>query len=189
MGRRRMIKMDKKEFAIFVSALKTYYPRENLLPNQQAMALWYRELCDIPYKVAEASLRKWVANNKWSPSISEIRELSANITIGNVPDWGEGWEQVLKAIRRYGMYEEGAALNSLDDITRKAVERLGFRNICISENISTDRANFRMIYEQLAERRKKEMNTPAKLQQTIELLLLENRQEGDMNGVIQYRGY
>ena len=31
--------MDKREFATFAAASKTYYPRENLLPNPQAMEL------------------------------------------------------------------------------------------------------------------------------------------------------
>jgi hypothetical protein len=57
--------MTKQEFATFAMALKTYYPREQILPNQQAMELWYRELQDIPMQVAEATLRKWVSTNKW----------------------------------------------------------------------------------------------------------------------------
>lgn len=160
--------MDKKEFSTFAMALRTYYPKEALLPNQQAMELWYRELCDIPYNVAEAGLRKWVVNNKWSPSIAEIREMTATVTQGEIPDWGEGWEKVLMAIRRYGSYREKEAMDSLDDITKQCVTRLGFKNICMSENIATDRANFRMIYEQLAERKKKQEQIPEKLLKMIQ---------------------
>ena len=36
----------------------------------------------------------------------------------------------------------------MDAITRKCVRRLGFQSLCTSENITADRANFRMIYEQ-----------------------------------------
>lgn len=160
--------MDKKEFSVFVMALKTYFPREQLLPNQQAMELWYRELCDIPYTVAEAGLRKWVATNKWSPSIADIREMTSTVTNGELPDWGEGWEQVLMAIRKYGSYRTTEAMETFDAVTRQCVERLGFRNICLSENINQDRANFRMIYEQLAERKKRDNQIPMKLSQMIE---------------------
>lgn len=153
--------MIKKEFATFAMALKTYYPKEGLLPNEQAMELWYKQLQDIDYKVAEAALNKWVATNKWSPTIADIREQAAAISAGDIPDWGDGWEQVLRAIRHYGSYEPQKALDSMDELTRKCVERLGFRNICMSENISADRANFRMMYETLAERQKKEMQLPA----------------------------
>ena len=111
--------MDKKEFSMFAMAVRTYYPKENILPNQQAMELWFRELQDIPYQVAEAGLRKWVATNKWSPSIAEIREMAATVQHGNIPDWGDGWEQVLKAVRYFGMYREAEAMASLDDITKR----------------------------------------------------------------------
>lgn len=152
--------MDKKEFSLLAMALRTYYPKENLLPNNEAMELWYRQLQDIPYKVAEIALNKWVATNKWSPTIADIRECSAEITQGELPDWGQGWEQVLRAIRQFGMYRAGEAMASFDELTRQTVERLGFRDICLSENIAQERANFRMIYEQLAERKKKQAQIP-----------------------------
>ena len=159
--------MDKQEFSTLAMAIRTYYPKENILPNQQAMALWYRELQDIPFPVAEAALRKWVSTNKWSPSIAELREVCATVSNGEIPGWGDGWEQVLTAIRKYGMYNIGQALASLDPLTRQAVERVGFREICMSENISVERANFRMVYESLAERKKTEQQVALPLQQVI----------------------
>lgn len=173
--------MDKKEFGMFASALKTYYPRETLLPNNQAMELWYRQLQDIPYLVAEAALNKWVATNKWSPSIAEIRETASSVQHGDLPSWGDAWETVLRCIRMYGSYRESEALEAMDEMTRTCVKRLGFRNICMSENITADRANFRMIYEQIAERQKKEQVLPLPLKEMIqgiqqrELLQIEGK--------------
>jgi len=168
--------MTKQEFATFAMALRTYYPKENILPNQQAMELWYREVCDIPYNVAEAALRKWVVNNKWSPSIADIREMTSTVTQGEIPDWGEAWNTVCSAIRTYGSYKIQEAMESFDELTYKAVQRLGFRNLCMSENVSADRANFRMIYEQLAERKRKEGNMPPQLQGLIQGILESNNQ-------------
>ena len=160
--------MNKREFAIFAAALKTYYPRETLLPNDQAMALWFRQLEDIPFNVAEASLNKWVATNKWSPSIADLRELATGIQFGELPDWGEAWQSVQRSIQRYGYYNQREALDSLDDLTRRCVERLGFKNLCMSEKPETDRANFRMIYEQLANRQKMDAQIPASVKVLIE---------------------
>lgn len=159
--------MTKQEFALFASALKTYYPRENLLPNTQAMELWFYQLGDLPYKVAETALNKWVATNKWSPSIAEIREQASEIVNGALPDWGNGWEQVEKAIRYYGSYEPAKALESMDELTRETVKRMGFTNLCLSDNQTADRANFRMIYEQLAERKKTTEQIPERLKELI----------------------
>ena len=173
--------MTKKEFAIFSMALKTYYPRENILPNEQAMELWFFQLQDIPYDVAQAGLQKWVALNKWSPSIADIREMASGITQGDLPDWGDAWEEVCKAIRRYGSYRSEEALESLSPLTRKATQRIGFTNLCLSENQSADRANFRMIYEQMAEREKNDAKLPRSLKALIAQVqnreLLETKEE------------
>lgn len=159
--------MDKREFSIFASALRTYYPREKLLPNEQAMELWFNQLQDIPYKVATTTLNKWVAIEKWSPSIADIRHLATEIVNGAPKDWGDGWEQVEKAIRYYGGYRELEALESLDEVTRQVVKRLGFKNLCQSENLTADRANFRMIYEQMSERKEKDAQIPIGVKEVI----------------------
>lgn len=159
--------MTKSEFGKFVAALKTYYPREQLLPNKEAMELWYIELSDIPYDLAEVGLRKWVATEKWSPTIADIRNMTSGIANGDVPDWGQAWESVQRAIRRYGSYQVQEALESLDEITRTAVKQIGFRNLCFSENEAADRANFRMIYERVAERKKQDAQIPVGLKNLI----------------------
>ena len=162
--------MTKQEFGLFVSALKTYYSKEqNLLPNQQAMELWYRELQDIPFPVAEAALRKWVNTNKWSPSIAEIREITVSIVDGDQLTWGEAWERFKGAVRRYGMANEKAALESLDPVTRRCAECFGYREFCRSDvnNEQTDRAQFRQIFETLEKREKAKKQLSLPLQQAI----------------------
>lgn len=161
--------MTRQEFATFAMALKTYYPREALLPNQPAMELWYRELEDIPYKVAEAALRKWVATNKWSPSIAEIREITTTIQYGEQLTWGEAWERALNAVRRYGSYNRQAALDSLDPLTRRCVENIGYMDLCMSENIMVERAHFQKIFEVYSKRAETDKRLPLSLVKTLEL--------------------
>lgn len=159
--------MTKTEFGLFASALQTYYPREALFPNSKAVDLWFMQLQDIDYKTAELVLNKWVATNKWSPSIADIRDQVAEITTPQAKDWGNAWQEVLSAIRTYGMYAEKEALESLEETTRQVVERLGFINLCLSENISVDRANFRMIYEEIESRKRRDNQVPDKLKALI----------------------
>ena len=150
-------------------AYKTYYPRENVFPSTQAMALWYEQLKDIEYKVLEVALQKWVATHKYSPAISELSETVAEIARADEPpmEWGAGWQQVMDAVSHYGYYREAEALESMDEITREACQRIGFINICLSENMAADRACFRQIYEQIAARKKTAAMLPAGLQQLI----------------------
>lgn len=165
--------MDKKQFATFAMALRTYYPREQILPNQQAMELWYREIQDIPFDVAEMALRKWVSTNKWSPSIADIREMTAGIVNGDPLTWGEAWEKVLTAIRRFGSYNQKEAMASLDPLTRRCVEYIGFRELCLSEKIEVERANFRMIFETMQKREQVNRQIAAPLLQAISQVKLK----------------
>lgn len=160
--------MDKREFSLFTAALRTYYSRENLLPNQQAVELWYRQLQDVPYQIAVAVLDKWVATNKWSPSIADIREAVAEIENGGAaPDWGEGWEQAMRAIRRYGSYGEAEALEAMPPLARETVRRLGYKSLCLSENQMADRSNFRQVYEIVARRQTETAKIPLPVHEKI----------------------
>lgn len=165
--------MDKKQFALLADAIRTFYPKENILPNKEAMKLWYQELQDIPYEVAVTALRKWVSTNKWSPSIADIREVAAVVTNGVLPDWGEGWEQVVKAIRRFGRDRKSEALASFDPITRKTVEYLGWVELCNSENAMADRANFRQCFEVVAKREQQNQQLALPLQESIQMIQMK----------------
>ena len=159
--------MTKKEFAVFAMALKTYFPRDNLLPTEEAMELWYRELQDIPADVATAMLRKWVDTEKWPPSIAEIRSMCSEIANGKLPDWGEAWREVEKAIGHYGYNSEEKALDSMSQVTRSAVLKIGWRGICMSENPDIIRAQFRQVYEICVNREIEDRQLPPALRETI----------------------
>ena len=159
--------MTKIEFAKIAAAIRAYYPQGNILPNEAAAELWFRQLEDIPYETAVVALNKWVAVNKWPPTIADIREAALEVSTDAIPDWSEAWERVLSAIRRYGPYRQAEAMESLDDMTRTVVRRLGFMTLCSSENIAADRANFRTIYQIMAERKRKEEQLPEALRAAI----------------------
>ena len=100
--------MTVKEFGILADAIKTYFPRDNVLPTENAMRLWYSELKDIPYQLAHTALRKYVSTNKFAPTIADIREQVAELNDQNEEELNEtaAWSLVLKAIRRSTYYSE-----------------------------------------------------------------------------------
>lgn len=149
--------MTKKEFAVMVKCILAYYPNSQALQSPEAVELWYRQLSDIPYEIANGALDRWVASNKWPPTIADIREAAVDLVEGETEDWSEGWEAVIKAIGRWGMHREAEALANMPETARKTVQRLGWQNICLSEDISVERANFRQIYLSISERKKKEL--------------------------------
>lgn len=152
--------MNKQEFAVLADAIRSYYPRENIMPTKESASLWYEELKDIDAGLAMVAVKKYVQTNKWAPTIADIRENVVDVTAPK-EDWSSGWEQVIKAIGRYGYYNEHEALESMDEITRTATKRLGWKMICQSEqtDLTAIRANFRMIYEQIQQ----DAKTDAKL--------------------------
>lgn len=162
--------MEREQFKILCKGMKAVYTQATFLPDADAFNIWFALLGDMEYAVLNAAIQKYMLTNKFPPTIADLREIATTISFGEIPDWGEGWEQVLMAIRKFGSYRETEALESMDEITKTCVKRLGFRNICLSENINQDRANFRMIYEQLTERTRKESVLPLSLNNTIKQL-------------------
>lgn len=155
--------MTEQEFMKIASAIKTSYPAVNVLKDKASMDIWYMMLSDLDYRVCQNAVLELISTLKFPPTIAEIREKCSHLTSPEVKDWGEAWEEVINAIRRYGYPSELEALNSLDELTRKCVKRLGYQNLCRSENITADRANFRMIYETEANRKKTENQLPLSL--------------------------
>ena len=82
--------------------------------------------------------------------------------------WGDAWGNVLRAIGKYGYSGYVEAMEEFDEITRQVVKRLGWKEICMSENISVERANFRMIYEQEQSRRNELAQIPENMKVAIE---------------------
>ncbi len=164
--------MEKAEFAKWAAALQTYFPRFEIFPNEQAMELWYRELMDIPFELLTAALRAWVATEKWPPTIAELRERSAELVQGKAPDWGTAWKEVVAAIGRYGMARPEEALDSMSPMTQAAVERIGWRDICLSETLDVIRAQFRQCYEIVSKREIEDRKMPAELKEAIQRLQL-----------------
>ena len=141
--------MEVKEFAVFADRLKTAFPKDNLLSTPDQMDWWFDLLGDIPFQTAILALKKYALSNKFPPSVSEIRTIAADLTGERLPDADEAWGEVNNAIRRFGYMREREALDSMSEPVRKAVERLGFQNICQSpyEQLNTLRAQFRGAYE------------------------------------------
>lgn len=146
-------KTSRAEFAVFIRAVNAFFQKDTPFKNSYACEVWFRALKDIPFKTLNTALSIWVCNNKWSPTIADIRAESMKLSGNNTPDWGEAWNTVQKAIRKYGSYRGKEAIKALEntgnEVLVQTVKRLGFINLCTSENVVADRANFRNVYEML----------------------------------------
>jgi hypothetical protein len=59
----------------------------------------------------------------------------------------EAWEDVIKAVKRFGSYRMDEAFKTLEERTKRAVRVIGWQQICASEAIGIERANFIKFYD------------------------------------------
>lgn len=158
--------MNKHEFQKIADAIRTYYPRENPFPNSEAMQLWYQEFAEMTYEDVVCGLRRHVNTSRWCPTIAELKEAIVSNVAGE-RDWGESWNECLNAISKYGQYREAEALANMTPITRLVVTRIGYKELCRSEDITLDRANYRKIYAQVTTNEYERAALPVSLQKQI----------------------
>lgn len=169
--------MTKEEFTILCKGMKAVYTQSTFLPDADAFTIWYRLLEDLDYTVAQAAIQKYILTNEFPPTIAAIRKYAVSVRAGEKLSWSDGWEEVMKAIRHFGSYREEEALESMSELTRNVVRRLGFRNLCMSGNVTADRANFRAIYEQMAEKEHTTKQIQPKLSKLIESIQRTDQQK------------
>ena len=191
--------VTKQEFATLVVAMQAMYG-EDFIGTEEALEVWYALLHDLDYQILSKALQQYMLTNKFKPTVAELREIYAELVSPATSNWSEGWEEVSRAIGHYGMYQEAAAMESfdevlslnltrgqneekasVDEVTREVVKRLGFQNICLSENIVADRARFAEIYQAIQRRKKTEVNIGSALPNLREMVqnrLAELAQKG-----------
>lgn len=147
------------EFKTLAKGLKCAYTSPIFLPDEYSIKVWYKFLNDLPCDLATACIERYIATNKYPPTIADIRQEVANMAVGG-KDWSESWKDVTRYISLYGMPNESKAYEAMDEYTREAVKRLGWQNLCLSQNQTADRANYRMVYEQIIKERKDHMALP-----------------------------
>ena len=98
--------MTAREFGVLADAIKTYFPRDNVLPTEHALKLWYMELKDIPYEMAYTALRRYASTSSFAPTIADIRMGVAEIRGGEGMNESEAWDIVMRAVKRSAWHSE-----------------------------------------------------------------------------------
>ena len=123
------------------------YP--NVQVGIETVAMYVRLLQDIPPDELQTVVDQAVATSRFLPTIAELRDMRHSLARLGAPTWADAWDAVQREIRRVGSY----GLPRFDDpLTERAVKAMGWKAICASDNPATDRAQFRDMYNALAER-------------------------------------
>ena len=161
-----------KEFVKQITVLEVSFRNFNISDNEVALEIWYENLKDLNVDEFKIAVGQIVATKKFAPTIAEIREIATNLE--EKRDWSEGWKLVTRAIQNFGLYRELEALEYVkerDERAYKVLSNLSFKELCMSENIMTDRANFRMAYENTTVIERERNAIPQKIKDGINELI------------------
>ena len=108
-------------------------------------------LGDLDPVLAKAAIIKVCRESDFFPSVARIvaaaRELDPGVE--KLPTAAEAWEEVMRLMRDYGPYR--CPVYSCDAV-RRAVRTIGWRQLCMGENVEADRAHFLKLYESMRSR-------------------------------------
>lgn len=154
--------MNSQEFHQMMLYGKFRWPRQWEVPTDDeslklAELVWLDALGDLDAGLVRAAMAAW--KGPWPPNPGDLREAALNLRVlhsdDDVPGWEQAWKELTDMVRKVGSY--GSPTWSHPVVT-EAVETLGYKEFCLSLTADTGtwRAQFRQIYENLANRWRRE---------------------------------
>lgn len=123
--------------------------------EKPTIRLWREELVDLDQEVAATVVREWIRTNDQRPSIAAIRRTVAEKQLGNssgaklfMPA-DEAWAYVVRCFGTVGQYNQFPDEHPL---VKRAVESMGWIEMCRSDHVDVIRGQFRKAYEGLLAR-------------------------------------
>lgn len=139
--------MNEDQAAEIGTMLSAAYPTWRLDADQRAM--FRRLLLRLRGDLAKAAVMEIIqtSDREFAPPIGLIFQVAAKLSMrerGVVPlSAEEGWAVVVRAMREVGYYREP---HFRHPAVARAVEALGWREVCANENIEATRAHFFRIF-------------------------------------------
>jgi hypothetical protein len=140
--------------------------------SEATMRVYEQALLDLEDQPARDAVSSLLSTSKWRPSIAEIRAATVDIQAGPRRLGGEAWGDVCDAIHKVGVYptlgmtpaEDRAGPPTFKDpLVGECVRIMGWRELCLGTNDAADRARFIALYDDLAERGRREQQLPPAL--------------------------
>lgn len=130
-----------------IKRLFAAYPSQSV--SEATVVVYLAMLQDIPADTLAIVVGQCIAECKWLPTVSELRDKYLSLVTPAQRTPGEAWGSVERAIRYVGHV---ATPTFTDPITAQVVKQMGWRNICMSDKIAVERAQFIKMYETLVAR-------------------------------------
>lgn len=133
--------MEKKTIVNGIGYLSNLFPSSlKGIDYETMVTVWQNYFEDIPDEIFTKAIKNY--RGEMFPNAPRImNDARALLEIGQ-PKAEDKWLDVLQAVRRYGIYREQEALDSLDPYTAYITRHIGFRNICMSEDQTWNKKEF-----------------------------------------------
>lgn len=139
---------DSQEILHVLALLGAVYPGFEL--KELTVEVYLRLLSDIPADLLEQAALDHVSRSTFFPTIAELRSAAFGLLEAAHPalDAHSAWLEVQAEIERVGRKGEPHFSTPLIE---QAVEALGWRNLCLSDNPVAERAHFVQTYQAVIE--------------------------------------
>ena len=161
--------MTNEQFVKYTTMIKAFFPSSNAFNNPMAMELWFEMLQEVNFDSACVALKRHVATNKFPPTVNDILTAVADNNAVGIQTSSDAWNDVLEAIRKFGVYRVDEGVNSLQEPTR-SIMRNQFRETCLSENLMADKAHFLKMYDTYSKRDQTQRLLPESLKNEVKRL-------------------
>ena len=132
--------MNKEQFTKGITYLAIAYNKEL---TQEQIGVWYDFFKDEDFEAFRQAVKRIIPQKQFMPSIAELKSEIATLKNPILQlNADEEWNEVLKAVRRWGSYREEEALNSLKPYTKHIARMVGYTRICMSKDIQWERKEF-----------------------------------------------
>lgn len=148
--------MNKTSFLKIMKILSSAYNRDF---TEDDLTIWYSQFKTENEKVMAQAVKNIIRTSRYMPSIADILNEIRKIQIPDLTlDYEEEFENVRKAIRKYGSYRTKELMDSLKPKTAETVRRIGLQRICEceQEKLKFIKNEFQDIFESLQDYEKQE---------------------------------
>lgn len=177
--------MTEAETTKLIDVIYTYYGLKKISDKSEfkmIIALWYNSFKDFDFSLVFNLLQQYIeVGTPFAPKISDLKDIYFKSTNTNL-DCGEAWEQLMRNIRKYGIYNAKEGIKQLDELTLKALNSIGgYSNLCRSEDTTiSDRAKFMENYKTYSTREREKVQLGGLQQKLAKLVVGEELGELQM---------
>lgn len=151
------------EITKLIGVMAAGYP--NTQVSDATIKVYVSMLKDIPLDLLTPAIQQSMAESEFIPSIAKIREKAVAISRRPHVSSLEAWGVVKKAMEQVGFYRSP---HFNDPLIARAVDCIGWKTLCSSENEAADRAHFSRVFDSLVTREIEDARTLPEVRQVQE---------------------